>query len=97
MLSCVCSNGRWRSVWTCSFKQSGGNAELKGTLKINVHYYEDGNVQLNTNTSKTRQISGSVRYQFHCCVIVCERTKNEESNCVWFISVVNRRIDELMN
>jgi len=37
-------NGRWRSVWTCS----GG--ELTGHFKVQVHYYEDGNVQLNTDT-----------------------------------------------
>jgi len=36
-------NGRWRSVWTFS------NAELTGHYKIVVHYYEDGNVQLNTD------------------------------------------------
>lgn len=39
-------NGRWRSVWTVSFSPSCGNAELRGSLKVQVHYYEDGNVQL---------------------------------------------------
>ncbi|XP_016910154.1 F-actin-capping protein subunit alpha [Apis cerana] len=39
-------NGRWRSVWTVSFSPSSGNAELRGSLKVQVHYYEDGNVQL---------------------------------------------------
>ncbi|KAK0079171.1 hypothetical protein PV325_001639 [Microctonus aethiopoides] len=39
-------NGRWRSVWTVSFSTSSGNAELRGSLKVQVHYYEDGNVQL---------------------------------------------------
>lgn len=43
-------NGRWRSVW--SVKIAGGKAELEGNIRINVHYYEDGNVQLNTNTNK---------------------------------------------
>lgn len=38
-------NGRWRSVWTVD----GGN--LTGHFKIHVHYYEDGNVQLNTDTT----------------------------------------------
>jgi len=38
-------NGRWRSVWSLSFSPSG-NAELRGTIKVQVHYYEDGNVQL---------------------------------------------------
>jgi len=52
-------NGRWRSVWVCSFKPGGGNADLKGNIRINVHYYEDGNVQLNTNTNKVKQITGA--------------------------------------
>ncbi|XP_076235543.1 F-actin-capping protein subunit alpha [Calliopsis andreniformis] len=39
-------NGRWRSVWTVSFSPGSGNAELRGSLKVQVHYYEDGNVQL---------------------------------------------------
>merc|ERR1739846_96627 len=37
-------NGRWRSVWT--IREEGGQAEITGILKVQVHYYEDGNVQL---------------------------------------------------
>ena len=39
-------NGRWRSQWSVTFNESGGTAELRGIVKSQVHYYEDGNVQL---------------------------------------------------
>jgi len=41
-------NGRWRSQWTVSFDPSatGEFVELKGIVRVQVHYYEDGNVQL---------------------------------------------------
>jgi len=45
-------NGRWRSVWTV--KISGSKAEMEGNIRVQVHYYEDGNVQLNTNITKKK-------------------------------------------
>lgn len=48
--------GRWRSTWVCTFKPGSGNCTMNGNFKIQVHYYEEGNVQLNTNTDKTKSI-----------------------------------------
>jgi len=47
--------GRWRSVWTIKFKP-GGEAKLEGNVRLQVHYYEDGNVQLVTNFNKSSSV-----------------------------------------
>jgi len=43
-------NGRWRSSWICTFRPTGSEVKIEGTVKLTVHYYEDGNVMLYTNT-----------------------------------------------
>jgi len=49
------NNGRWRSVWQCAVE--GRTIKLSGSCKIHIHYYEDGNVQLNTDFQKTIQVN----------------------------------------
>lgn len=47
-------NGRWRSTYTLS--PSSGN--LTGSIKVDVHYYEDGNVRM--STSKEVSVPGAM-------------------------------------
>jgi len=50
--------GGWRSVFQVGIDKQG-SSELKGTIKINVHYFEDGNVQLHTTLEKTAAVQVS--------------------------------------
>jgi len=51
-------NGRWRSTWTFTF-HPGQQANVKGNIKLNIHYYEEGNVQLVSNTVKELSVPAS--------------------------------------
>ncbi|KAK0945520.1 F-actin-capping protein subunit alpha [Friedmanniomyces endolithicus] len=46
-------NGRWRSTYLLN----PTNNSVRGTIKVDVHYYEDGNVRMSTN--KKVELSGS--------------------------------------
>jgi len=48
-------NGRWRSQWTLQVE--GPQAHITGVLKVQVHYYEDGNVQLVSSKEVKETIS----------------------------------------
>ncbi|CAG8585565.1 4157_t:CDS:2 [Ambispora leptoticha] len=52
-------NGRWRSTWFIS-PDSG---DIKGNVIVNVHYYEDGNVQLNCN--KDFELTANTNFENH--------------------------------
>lgn len=41
-------NGRWRSVWKIQLCGDLQTVELKGHIKVSAHYFEEGNVQLDT-------------------------------------------------
>jgi len=48
-------SGGLRAIYTVDVSKRG-SAKLKGTVKINVHYFEDGNVQLHTSVEKSANV-----------------------------------------
>lgn len=42
-----CRTGRWRSSYELDLSQA--QATLKGSIQLNVHFFEQGNVQLSTS------------------------------------------------
>ncbi|KAK4282780.1 hypothetical protein QN277_014114 [Acacia crassicarpa] len=41
-------NGSWRSVWNILFKDDLQIVEVQGKMQVGAHYFEEGNVQLDT-------------------------------------------------
>lgn len=41
-------SGKWNSTWTVSF-DADNKASISGEVKVHVHYFEDGNLQLATS------------------------------------------------
>jgi len=50
--------GGWRSCYGIGVDKTG-QCELKGSIKVNVHYFEDGNVQLHTSADKSATVNVS--------------------------------------
>jgi len=50
-------NGRWRSQFSTTFSGPGSKVEIRGIMKTQVHYYEDGNVQLVSHKEVKEQVS----------------------------------------
>ncbi|KAI1148449.1 2-oxoisovalerate dehydrogenase beta subunit [Nemania diffusa] len=69
-------NGRWRSLYI--FDPSSGN--LEGSVKVDVHYYEDGNVRLLTNKPVTASVSSDTGVGICKEIAAGERKYQEELN-----------------
>jgi len=70
-------NGRWRGIWTVSLQDS--HASVKGTIKVQVHYYEDGNVQL--QATKNEELSVNLENDnLALAQSVVNAIRNAESN-----------------
>lgn len=47
--------GGWQSEWTFNVSEKK-NTKLEGRIRLNVHYYEDGNVQLNSTFNENGEV-----------------------------------------
>ena len=48
-------NCRWRSQWCISLPKCTSPPEMQGIMKVHVHYYENGNVQLVSSKEETNK------------------------------------------
>lgn len=69
-------NGRWRSLYI--FDPSSGT--LEGSLKVDVHYYEDGNVRLLTNKPVNLSVSSGTGAGVVKEIAATEKKYQEELN-----------------
>jgi capping protein alpha len=52
-----CWSGRWQGVWTV--RVADGAGKVTGTINVETHYYEDGNMQMDI----TKECNGEFRYE----------------------------------
>ncbi|CAM1501920.1 Fc.00g039040.m01.CDS01 [Cosmosporella sp. VM-42] len=69
-------NGRWRSFYI--FDPSSGTVE--GSIKVDVHYYEDGNVRLLTNKSVSASVPSGTGSAIVKEISTSEKKYQEELN-----------------
>ncbi|PSS22253.1 hypothetical protein M430DRAFT_137310 [Amorphotheca resinae ATCC 22711] len=69
-------NGRWRSLYI----YSPSSSSLEGSIKVDVHYYEDGNVRLLTSKPVSASISSDSATSIVREIAVAEKKYQEEIN-----------------
>ncbi|KAF2641077.1 F-actin-capping protein-like protein subunit alpha-1 [Massarina eburnea CBS 473.64] len=69
-------NGRWRSSYI--FTPESGN--LTGTINVDVHYYEDGNVRLLTKKDVSVSSAGGSAAEVMKQIATAEKTYQEDLN-----------------
>ncbi|KAF9893192.1 F-actin-capping protein subunit alpha [Aspergillus nanangensis] len=71
-------NGRFRSIY--QFPVSAASTTVTGKIHVDVHYYEDGNVSLNTNKPVSLSVSSVSAESIMSRIATAERDYQEELN-----------------
>ena len=69
-------NGRWRSSYT----YNPSSNKLTGTINVDVHYYEDGNVRLLTKKDVSSTVSGGSAAEIVRQIASAEKKYQEDLN-----------------
>lgn len=69
-------NGRWRSAYI----HDPSSGSLTGNIKVDVHYYEDGNVRLLTNKEVSLSVGGGTGSEVVRQIAQVEKKYQEELN-----------------
>ena len=70
--------GEWLALWTLE-KEGDNNYNLKGSLKLNTYYYEEGNVQFNLKRDFTENFKNEKENEHFCQEIIEFIEKSENS------------------
>jgi capping protein (actin filament) muscle Z-line, alpha len=69
-------NGRWRSLYL----YEPSSSTLEGSIKVDVHYYEDGNVRLLTDSPVSVKVSSASGSGIAKEIAAAEKRYQEELN-----------------
>jgi len=69
-------NGRWRS----SYLYTPSSSTLTGTIAVDVHYYEDGNVRLLTTKQVSSKVGGGSAADVVKAIAQAEKAYQEDLN-----------------
>lgn len=79
-------NARWRARWAVTFQPSNPKAEVEcvGIIKVQVHYYEDGNVQLvsHKEIKEFVHLNADVDRTARTLIQTIEKAENEYQNAI---------------
>jgi len=74
-------NGQWYSNWTCD----GISGQVMGSIKVMVHYFEDGNVQLSSQRATS----------FEQITVLCENDEDRQAFASELVEKIKNKEDEV--